>query len=256
MTTNFRATMAAGLLACLLSASAARAGEPARSDFTYHGQLMDNGAPANGEYDIEFALYADASGGLPIDVIRSDATQLRGGMVEMPLDFIGIAADGSGQWIEVRMRKTGSSQAHAPLAPRQALSGASAPRKATGSGADAGQAYDLEFVPNTLIGNSTVLLGNINVPAGSYVAFVRMQVRTGGDPPGNSFRLDCTLGPGFDYGVYRVGSETNVERYVTFQGGATLNNAGAIQFSCQEGNAHTQTLLSGKLTVIAVDAIN
>jgi hypothetical protein len=62
--------------------------------------------------------------------------------------------------------------------------------------------------------------------------------------------------PGFDYGVYRVGTETNAERYVTFQGGATLDNAGAIQFSCQDGNGHTQTLLSGKLTVIAVDAIN
>jgi hypothetical protein len=74
--------------------------------------------------------------------------------------------------------------------------------------------------------------------------------------PGNSFRLDCALEPDFDYGVYRVGTETNVERYVTFQGAATLANAGAIQFSCRDGNGHTQTLLSGKLTVIAVDAIN
>jgi hypothetical protein len=56
--------------------------------------------------------------------------------------------------------------------------------------------------------------------------------------------------------VYRVGTETNVERYVTFQGAATLDNAGAIQFSCRDGNGHTQTALSGKLTVVSVDAID
>jgi hypothetical protein len=255
MITNFHATLAAGLLACLLAASAAGAAEHAQGDFTYRGQLMDNGAPADGDYDIEFALYADRSGGLPIDVIRSDALELRDGMVDVPLDFIGVASDDSERWVEVRMRKTGSSEPYATLAPRQSLHATSAP-KSIGVGTGAAHAYDLAFVPDTLIGNSTVLLGNINVPAGSYVAFVRMQVRTGGDPPGNSFRLDCTLAPGFDFGVYRVGSDTLVERYVTFQGGATLASAGAIQFSCQEGNGHTQTLLSGKLTVIAVDAIN
>jgi hypothetical protein len=256
MITNVRAALTTGLLTCLLAASAASAAGPVRGGFSYHGQLIDNGVPADGQYDIEFALYADASGGLPIDVIRSDATELHDGVLDAPLDFIGVAADGSGRWVEVRMRKTGSSEAYATLSPRQSLNAATSSHKGIGTVSGAAHAYDLAFVPDTLIGNSTVLLGNINVPAGSYVAFVRMQVRTGGDPPGNSFRLDCNLGPGFDNGVYRVGTETNAERYVTFQGGATLGNAGPIQFSCQDGNGHTQTLLSGKLTVIAVDAIN
>jgi hypothetical protein len=256
MITNFHAALTAWLLACLVAVPATTIAGPLRGDFTYRGQLLDNGVPADGNYDIEFALYADASGGLPIDVIRSDAMELRNGVVDAPLDFIGVATDGSGQWVEVSMRRAGSSEPYATLAPRQSLNAASAPTKAVGVGSGAGQAYDIELAPGTLIGNSTVLLGNINVPAGSYVAFVRMQVRTGSDPPGNSFRLDCNLGPGFDNAVYRVGQETDVERYVTFQGGATLNNAGAIQFSCSEGNNHTQTLLSGKLTVIAVDAID
>lgn len=116
-------------------------------------------------------------------------------------------------------------------------------------------AYGIAFTPNTTI-NSTVLLGSINVPAGSYAAFVRMQVQTDSTPPGNDFRLDCTLSPGFDSGVYRVGTQTGVERYVTFQGAATLANAGAIQFSCRDGNGHVDTLLSGKLTVLSVSAVN
>ena len=118
-------------------------------------------------------------------------------------------------------------------------------------------AYDIAFGSNVLIGNSVVLLGSVNVPAGSYVAFVRLQAMTGSEAnPGNSYRFDCTLSPGFDSGVYRVGMESSVERYLTFQGAATLSNPGAIQFSCLDGNGHTDTELSGKLTVISVDKVN
>ena len=126
-----------------------------------------------------------------------------------------------------------------------------------GAVAAQGRAYDVAFNANTLIGGgSSVLLGSVNVPAGSYLAFVRMQAQTDSTPPGNNFRFDCTLSPGFDDGVYRVGTETSVERYVTFQGAATLTSAGAIQFSCRDGNGHTDTVLSGKLTVIGVSTIN
>ena len=120
-----------------------------------------------------------------------------------------------------------------------------------------GQAYDVAFTPNTLIGGgSPVTLGSVSVPAGSYIAFVRMQVQTGSSPPGNNFRLDCTLSPGFDDGVYRVGTDVSVERYVTFQGAATLSSPGTIQLDCRDGNGHTDTILSGKLTVIGVGAVN
>ena len=117
-------------------------------------------------------------------------------------------------------------------------------------------AYDVAFAANTTIGNSIALLGSINVAPGSYVAFMRMQVMTGSVAPGNDFRLDCTLSPGFDSAVYRVGMQTNVERYLTLQGAATLANAGAIQFSCRDGNGHSDTLLSGKLTVLSASAVN
>ena len=109
MITNVRAALTTGLLACLLATSTAGAAGQVHSGFSYRGQLMDNGAPADGRYDIEFALHAEASGGLPIDVIRSDAIELHDGMVDAPLDFIGVAADRNKQWVEVRMRETGSS---------------------------------------------------------------------------------------------------------------------------------------------------
>lgn len=124
-------------------------------------------------------------------------------------------------------------------------------------GFDTYAAYDLAFPADTPIGASLALLGTINVPAGSYAAFVRLQVKTGSEAdPGNSYRLICTLSPGFDSGDYRVGMESNVERYLTFQGTATLAGPGVIQFSCRDGNGHTDTAVSGKLTVISVGAVN
>ena len=126
-----------------------------------------------------------------------------------------------------------------------------------GAVAAQGRAYDVAFTANMLIGGgSPVLLGSVNVPAGSYLAFVRIQVQTDSIPPGNNFRINCALSPGFDDGDYRVGVETSVERYVTFQGAATLTGAGAIQFSCRDANFNTDTVLSGKLTVIGVSTIN
>ena len=118
-------------------------------------------------------------------------------------------------------------------------------------------AYDVTLSPNISIGNGVVLLGSLNVPAGSYVAIARLQVFTGSEVnPANSYRFDCSLSPGFDSGVFRVGQQSSVERYLTVQGAATLANAGAIQLSCRDGNGHTDTVLSGKLTVISVGGIN
>lgn len=120
-----------------------------------------------------------------------------------------------------------------------------------------GRAYDVSFVPNTLInGGTPVVLGSVAVPAGFYVAFARLQVLTGSTAPGNSFRLDCDLLPDGESVVYRVGQETNAERYVTLNGAVTLDSAGSIRIACRDGNGHTDTVLSGKLTVIGVSTIN
>ena len=120
-----------------------------------------------------------------------------------------------------------------------------------------GHAYDAAFPANTLInGGTSALLASINVPAGSYVAFVRLQVETGSTAPGTNFRLDCELDPNIDEPVYRVGTDTSVERYVTYQGAVTLSDDGAISFSCRDGNGHTDTVIGGKLTVIGVSTVD
>jgi hypothetical protein len=98
------------------------------------------------------------------------------------------------------------------------------------------------------------------VPAGTYVVSARIQGQTGNEPdPGNNFRFDCALsGPGvsFDAPVYRVGTDPNVERYLTFQGAGTTTGAGTIALTCYAGNAHALSVITGQLTVVAVGGLN
>jgi hypothetical protein len=125
------------------------------------------------------------------------------------------------------------------------------------NGFDFNAAYDMAFPFDVPLGADEVTLASIAVPAGTYVAFARLQGQTGTDPnPGNNYRFDCTLLPSFDFPVYRVGEEPNVERYLTYQGAATLPSAGLIGFACRSANGHEAIALSGKLTVISVGGVN
>ena len=51
----------AACLGCVTTALAT----PLGTTFTYQGQLNDNGAPANANYDFQFSLFTGASGGTP-----------------------------------------------------------------------------------------------------------------------------------------------------------------------------------------------
>jgi hypothetical protein len=119
-------------------------------------------------------------------------------------------------------------------------------------GFDGTTAWDITVPSGTPFSGDFVTLASVDVPPGQYVAFARLQVITGIDPPGNNFRFYCTLGPSFDFGDYRVGLETSVERYVTFQGAATFDSTTNVSLICLDGNQHTDNVLSGKMTVIRV----
>jgi hypothetical protein len=75
------------------------------SAFTYQGQLREAGAPANGVYDLSFALMDAAAGGssaggpaLVEDVVVS------GGLFTVTLDFGPGAFTGADRWLEIGVR--------------------------------------------------------------------------------------------------------------------------------------------------------
>lgn len=147
-----------------------------------------------------------------------------------------------------------------PTSPRFSLSGGFG-RGASDSifedGFDLSISYDRTFPVNLPLGDQSVELASVAVPAGSHAVFVRLQARTGDDPdPGNNYRLDCELSPAVDDGVYRIGVEPLVERYLTYQGAVTLDAAGTISFWCRSANDHEATALSGKLTVVSVGGVD
>ena len=90
--------------------------------FTYQGHLMDGGASANGNYDIQFtlknALTAGATVGTPQAVSPVAAAN---GIFTVTLDFGFTPFDGSDRWVELGVRPAGSVAAYTVLAPRQRL---------------------------------------------------------------------------------------------------------------------------------------
>ncbi|HET7064275.1 MAG TPA: hypothetical protein VFI49_08340 [Rudaea sp.] len=107
------------LTACLLGAGSVLA-TPLGSDFTYQGQLTDNGSPASGHYDLQFALFVAASGGSAVDIVTLTDQTISGGSINASLDFTDAPYNGQALWVEVSVRHAASGS-YVALAPRQAI---------------------------------------------------------------------------------------------------------------------------------------
>jgi hypothetical protein len=105
------------LLAIAGQTHAASVGSP----FTYQGQLTEGGAPANGSYDVQFALYTSAQGGVSADTVSVTGLMVNGGLINASPDFTNVPFDGQALWVEVRVRPGGSSGSYTTMAPRQPL---------------------------------------------------------------------------------------------------------------------------------------
>jgi hypothetical protein len=83
-------------------------------DFTYQGRLAQNGQPANGAYDLTFALYDDAVAGNMVGTVQSEPQfPVVDGLFTVSLAFPGVFT-GNQLWLDVSVN--GQS-----LSPRQAI---------------------------------------------------------------------------------------------------------------------------------------
>jgi len=88
--------------------------------FTYQGFLRDNGQPANGVYDLRFALFDSADGGNQIgSVVFVNNVTVADGLFTVEVDF-GAAPFNTGarRWIEIGVRPGGRTGGHSLLTPR------------------------------------------------------------------------------------------------------------------------------------------
>jgi hypothetical protein len=99
------------VLACclLITAICLPAVAQSTSSFTYSGRLLDNGAPANGLYDMAFTLHSSETGNSPVGnpstVLVPDVNVVQG-LFTTVLDFGPDAFTGDPRWLEVSVGPT------------------------------------------------------------------------------------------------------------------------------------------------------
>ena len=106
-----------GLAAALLLAGQGLMAQT--SAFFYQGRLADGGAPANGAYDLRFAVYdAVTNGSLVSVVLTNSAVGVSNGLFSVTLDFGGGVFTGANRWLDIGVRAAGATN-FTLLTPRQ-----------------------------------------------------------------------------------------------------------------------------------------
>jgi trimeric autotransporter adhesin len=182
-------------LVLLLSLNAITIALAQGTAFTYQGRLDDGSGPANGLYDLRFALYDAPMAGTPQgEALTTGATAVSNGVFTVALDF-GSQFSGADRWLEIGVRTNGG-EPFAILSPRQALtptpyavyaSGAASANAVAGSNIvgniPAAQLPDdvaLRSGGNTFSGDQIITAGNVGIGTGTPA--MRLTVAT---PPDN-----------------------------------------------------------------------
>jgi hypothetical protein len=95
------------LALCVLMTSSALA-DALSTAFSYQGQLLYNGSPANGSFDFKFDLYTAATGGVSYLTLTKAAFPVSNGLLDTTLDYSQVPFNGQALWIEVSVRPAGS----------------------------------------------------------------------------------------------------------------------------------------------------
>ena len=135
------------------------------SSFTYQGRLTDSGTPANGNYDLQFALWDSLSGGAQVGSTQTlNTVAVSNGVFTVSLDFGASAFTGASRFLEISARPTGGS--FTLLTPRQQVTSTPyAIRSANASSADT--ATNATNATNAATATNATQLGGI--AASQYV---------------------------------------------------------------------------------------
>jgi len=120
--------------------------------FTAAGCLLERGRPANGLFELQFTRFANAYGGQPLSPRFFGLALIRNGLLAFRLhprpNWLR-----AGQWLEVAVRRAGSTARFSSLSPRQPF-GSGAGSTAASSGGGGGPQAELAILaPGTWPGN-------------------------------------------------------------------------------------------------------
>ena len=156
----------AGVLAILFRSTVAFAQS---SGFTYQGRLTDGGTAADGNYDLQFALWDSLSDGTQIGSTQTlNTVAVSNGVFTVSLDFGASSFPGANRFLEIRARQSGST-GFIILEPRQQITATPyAVRSASAGNADtATSAMTATNATNATTATNATQLGG--VAASQYV---------------------------------------------------------------------------------------
>jgi hypothetical protein len=111
----------AKFIGLIIIAASARLAAPAGTAFTYQGQLLERGTPANGNYDLQFALYDAATAGAQLGpTLTNAAVEVSNGLFAAAVDFGAGVFTGEARWLEIAVRTNGGG-GFTLLIPRQSV---------------------------------------------------------------------------------------------------------------------------------------
>jgi hypothetical protein len=90
---------------------------------TYQGVLKNNGANANGLYDVRFSLYDASSGGAQVGNTVTQTVPVTNGVLTTQIDF-GLNFAGADRWLQLETRTNGIGASFVLLSPRQRITAA------------------------------------------------------------------------------------------------------------------------------------
>ena len=114
-----RTTLFAHAVILVLLGATAALGQT--TSFVYQGRLTDGGTAANGNYDLQFALWTSLAGGTQVGSTQNlNTVAVSNGVFTVSLDFGANAFPGASRFLEISARPTGSSS-FTTLTPRQPI---------------------------------------------------------------------------------------------------------------------------------------
>lgn len=196
--------------------------------FTYQGKLNDSGSAANGNYDLQFALFDSANAGSQIGATQTVANvTVSSGIFAVSLDFGANAFSGADRFLEISARPAGTGS-FTLLTPRQPIAATPyAVRSLNAATADvATNAQQLGgAAASQFVQSSDVRLSDARTPtagSGNYI-------QNATTPQANS-NFNIT-GNGVVGGNFGIGTATPQQKFHVVGPGMRLENSSYPRFS-------------------------